>query len=193
MAASVLEGDGGVVGADQALIERSAAGDRDAYDSLLGGRLSGLYHTALGILRHDADAQDAVQDACVQAWHHLRTLREPERFDAWLGRILVNSCRARLRTRQRTRVREIDMTSAAGAADELADSRVVAQDVLTVMAIRRAFDRLKPDDRIILGLHHADQRPIEEIAALLGIAEGTAKWRLHAARLALTRALGREA
>ena len=190
---SVLEGDGVIVEADQALIARSAAGDREAYDALLGSRLGGLYHTALGILRHDADAQDAVQDACVQAWHHLHSLREPDRFDAWLGRILVNACRGRLRIRRRARVREIEMTSADSADAGSGDSGTLAHDVVTTLAIRRAFERLKPDDRIILALHHADQRPIEEIAALLGIAEGTAKWRLYAARRALTSALGREA
>lgn len=194
MAASVLEGNGRIADVDLTLIERSAGGDRDAYDRLIGGRLGGLYHTALGILRHDADAQDAVQDTCVQAWHHLRSLREPERFDAWLGRILVNACRERLRTRNRAKVREIDMTTMATThPDGPADSGSLAQDVITVIAIRRAFERLKPDDRIILGLHHSDLRSIEDIAQLLGIAEGTAKWRLHAARRALANALGREA
>lgn len=185
MAASVLEGNGRMADVDRTLIERSATGDRDAYDSLIGGRISGLYHTALGILRHDADAQDAVQDACVQAWHHLGSLREPDRFDAWLGRILVNSCRERLRSRSRARVREIEMTL-------VDEPQVDAPDAVTALAIRHAFGRLKADDRIILGLHHADHRPIHEIAQLLGIAEGTAKWRLHAARQALAAALRRE-
>ena len=57
----------------------------------------------------------------------------------------------------------------------------------------RAFDRLGPADRAILVLHHVDERPVAEIARTLGIPVGTAKWRLHAARKALERALEAEA
>jgi RNA polymerase sigma-70 factor (ECF subfamily) len=55
--------------------------------------------------------------------------------------------------------------------------------------IRRAFQRLDADKREILILHHVEERPVSDIAGLLGIPEGTAKWRLHAARQALERAL----
>jgi len=176
----------GSVGYDRALIARSVAGDLDAYDQLLEPRLGQLYYTALGIMRNEADARDALQDASFAAWRQLKSLRETDRFDAWLGRILVNTCRSALRVRGRVQVREIDMAandpSAASPATEIAERD----------AVRRAFLRLKPDERIILGLHHADQRSIEEIGDLLGIPEGTVKWRLHAARQSLAKALERE-
>jgi RNA polymerase sigma-70 factor (ECF subfamily) len=60
-------------------------------------------------------------------------------------------------------------------------------------AIGRAFDRLRPQDRIILALHHVEERPVAEIARSLGIPIGTAKWRLHAARRALAKAMEAEA
>ncbi len=60
-------------------------------------------------------------------------------------------------------------------------------------AISRAFDRLRPDERAILALHHVDERPVAEIARTLGIPVGTAKWRLHSARRALERAMEAEA
>ena len=78
---------------DLVLIEAAAGGDRAAFDALIESRLNGLFHTALAILRHDADARDAVQDSCVQAWRRLDRLRERERFDAWLGRSVA--CRRR--------------------------------------------------------------------------------------------------
>src|SRR3954452_3791029 len=94
---------------DLALIEAAAGGDRSAFDALIEARLSSLFHTALAILRHDADARDAVQDSCVQAWRGLDRLRDRERFDAWLGRILLNECRGLLRSRRRVQTREIDL------------------------------------------------------------------------------------
>jgi RNA polymerase sigma-70 factor (ECF subfamily) len=60
-------------------------------------------------------------------------------------------------------------------------------------AIGRAFERLRPQDRVILVLHHVEERPVAEIARSLGIPVGTAKWRLHAARGALQKAMEAEA
>ena len=60
-------------------------------------------------------------------------------------------------------------------------------------AIGRAFDRLRPQDRLILVLHHVEERPVAEIARSLGIPVGTVKWRLHVARGALEKAMEAEA
>src|SRR4051794_26632446 len=94
---------------DLLMIEAAVGGDRAAFDALIESRINGLFHTALAILRHDADARDAVQDSCVHAWRRLDHLRERERFDAWLGRILINECRGLLRSRRRVQIREIDL------------------------------------------------------------------------------------
>jgi RNA polymerase sigma-70 factor (ECF subfamily) len=72
-------------------------------------------------------------------------------------------------------------------------ARTPMDDVVDNDAIGRAFDRLRPQDRIILVLHHVEERPVAEIARSLGIPIGTAKWRLHAARNALERAMEAEA
>ena len=64
---------------------------------------------------------------------------------------------------------------------------------LTTTRSARAFDRLRPQDRMILVLHHVEERPVAEIARSLGIPVGTAKWRLHAARSALEKAMEAEA
>lgn len=178
--------------ADRALVELAAEGDRDAFEALVQARLARLFHTALGILRHEADARDAVQDSCVAAWKHLRRLRDPDRFDAWLARILVNACRARLRQRGTARVREIDVSIAGAGEGVPSTDPLMAERVVEADAVRRAFVRLRPDQRVILALHHADRRPITEIADLLDIPEGTVKWRLHVARQALAAALERE-
>ena len=73
------------------------------------------------------------------------------------------------------------------------DARAGIDNVAENDAIGRAFDRLRPDERAILALRHVDERPVAEIARTLGIPTGTAKWRLHAARRALERAMEAEA
>jgi RNA polymerase sigma-70 factor (ECF subfamily) len=185
---------------DRALVDRAAAGDHDAFDQLLGPRFRPALRTAMAILRLEDDARDAVQDAFVSAWQELPRLRDPEQFDAWLGRILLNRCRTVLRQRKVVRVREIALETDDDARDE-GRGRGAGHEpgaeggqagYAEADAVRRAFDRLDPDARVLIVLHHVEERPIAEIAALAGIPEGTVKWRLHAARKALERALARE-
>lgn len=186
--------------ADRALVERAAAGDHDAFDRLAGPRLLAAMRTAMAILRVEEDARDAVQEALVSAWRELPRLREPDQFDAWLGRILVNRCRSTLRHRKRVNVREIALDSGDDGNDEQRSPtryRPVGVEGGQAQfaegdAIRRAFERLDPDARALIVLHHVEERPVAEIAALAGVPEGTVKWRLHSARKALERALERE-
>jgi RNA polymerase sigma-70 factor (ECF subfamily) len=180
---------------ERAAIERAARGDHTAFDALVAARSGRLYRTALAILRSESDAQDATQDAFVAAWQHLPGLRNPEQFDAWLGRILVNTCRDGLRRRHRIQVHEIDVDSEEGSralGARAADRSPFAAGVSEADAIRRAFERLGPDHRALFALHYVDGRPLGEIAALLSVREGTIKWRLHRARTALETALREE-
>ena len=174
----------GVVGREPALIERARAGDSDAFEALIAPRIDTLFRTARAIVGNDADARDATQDACVSAWKHLPRLRDLDKFDAWLGRVLVNSCRMQLR-RQR-RVREIAMPTGF---DRAGPRETGPESVDGIDAVARAFDELGADARALLVLHHLRHEPLARIAASLGIPVGTVKWRLHAARRALERAL----
>lgn len=183
----------GLLGAPVALIERAQAGERAAFDLLVEQRLERAFRTARAILGNEADARDATQEAFLHAWRDLPRLRDPERFEAWLGRILVNSCREALRGRRRRFVREIaasdlgDPVVTLAARDPLPDERSAALDLL-----ERAFDALSVGERSILVLHHLEHRPLAEIASTLAIPTGTAKSRLHAARHSLERALEAE-
>lgn len=168
-------------------VERAGAGDRTAFDRLIDARLEPTFRTALAILGDEADARDACQEAFLAAWRELPRLREPERFDAWFGRIVVNACRDALRSRRRRRVREIDVDEAMSATlpsrARPFDERIVGLD-----ALERAFERLSIPERTILALHHLEHRPLSEIAGILGVPEGTVKSRLHAARRSFERA-----
>lgn len=173
------------------LVAQARAGDTEAFDRLTAMHIDSAYRTALAILRSEQDALDVVQDAFVSAWRELPRLREPDRFAAWLGRIIANRCRSALRHRRVVNLRVVArIDEAEGSVAALTDPRTPVADVIAdADAIRRAFERLRPDDRILITLHHVEGRPVTEVAALLGIAEGTAKWRLHAARDALARKL----
>lgn len=174
---------------DLALVARAQAGDPAAYERLVGPRLERLLRLAYSILASEADARDAVQESCLRAWRELPRLREPERFEAWLWQIVINACRSALRSRRRISVREIAVDALASGSEPIGPGRSFAEALGVSDAIRQAFRRLDPDKRAILVLHHVEERSIADIAALLAIPEGTAKWRLYAARQALERAL----
>lgn len=164
-----------------------------AFGQLVEHRVDRAYRIARAILGNDADARDATQDAFLDAWRQRTRLRDPARFDAWLGRILVNGCRQLRRGRHRRAVREIAVADLASPLETMAaagptpDERTVALDTL-----ERAFERLSVPERTILVLHHLEHQPLSEIAATLDIPVGTVKSRLHAARGALERALEAE-
>ena len=184
----------------QALVERAAGGEHAAFDRLTELFVDGAVRTALAILESEADARDAVQEAFVAAWRELPRLRDHGQFEAWLTRILVNRCRSVLRHRRVVGLREIALDPPEGATgsarsggDQAVDPRAVSQDAIgEADAIRRAFGRLTPDARVLIVLHHLEGRLVGDIAGLLGVPEGTVKWRLHAARAALERALEAE-
>jgi RNA polymerase sigma-70 factor (ECF subfamily) len=176
----------------RALVERARAGDQSAFEALIRSRLERLLRLAMSIVGNEADARDAVQESCLRAWRELPRLREDGRFEAWLWRITINTCRTTLRGRQRASVHEIAVDAMPLDFAPVGPGPAVADDVTVRDAIRRAFRRLDPDRRTILVLHYVEERPVTEIAVLLGVPEGTAKSRLFAARTALERALEAE-
>src|SRR6476620_11091837 len=91
----------GVVALTPELVERAQRGDHEAFDALATAAYHRLYAIARRILRDGYAAEDAVQDALVRAWRDLVGLRDPERFDACLARLLVNACNDHVRRRQR--------------------------------------------------------------------------------------------
>src|SRR5688572_10612863 len=88
---------------DRELLARARAGDREAFDLIVVTKGEAAFRTAAAILGNEADARDATQETFVAAWRRLADLRELDRFDAWLGRILINECRMALRSRRRVR------------------------------------------------------------------------------------------
>ena len=195
---AVTRAANGATSVDDALVRRARTGDSAAFEALVDSRIDRCYRLAWSILANEADAADATQDALVSAWRQLPRLRDPATFDGWLNRIVANA--ALMARRHRVRLREVSVRPAyrgdetpqpEPAQDPLA--RTAMDQFVDNDAIGRAFDRLRPQDRVILVLHHVEERPVAEIARSLGIPVGTAKWRLHAARRALEKAMEAEA
>lgn len=168
---------------DTALVQRAQGGDDEAFEALAtasGGRLLAI---AYRILRDLALAEDAVQQTLVAAWRDLPSLRDLERFDAWLYRLLVNACYREIRNTRRwaANVRVLD---AGDLTEADAAIGVVQRDQLD-----RGFRRLPPEQRAVFVFRHYLGMTEPEIADHLGIPLGTVKSRLHYARTSMRAAL----
>jgi RNA polymerase sigma-70 factor (ECF subfamily) len=167
------------------LVERARRGDHDAFAQLAGAVISRLDGAAWLIMRDPDQAKDAVQNALVRAWRDLPTLRDPDRFDAWIHRLLVRACVDEMRRLRRHRV-DVDLT-------DLHLDRTDGADHSSALADRdqleRGFRRLAPEMRTIIVLHHYLDLPMPVVAATLGVPLGTAKSRLHRALRSLRAAL----
>src|SRR6187551_1101557 len=172
---------------DRDLVTAARRGDQAAFMDLVRPRSNRLFAVAQRILRDIDRAEDALQDALVIAWRDLRGLRDPDRFDAWLNRVLVNVCisHAARERRRTTNLRVLPLDGPA-APDELVS--VADRDLLD-----RGFRRLAPDQRAILVMHHYLGYAPSEIAEILGIPPGTARSRLFNAHRAMRAALEADA
>ena len=178
---------------EQALVERARRGDPTAFDRLVAIRLAPTVRLARAIVGDHAEADDVAQDAFVQAWRNLPTLRDSAKFDAWFGKIVFNAARGSVRRRRNVMTVDIEALSMDGESHPALGRHDPGMDgVADLDALQGAFARLSADQRTILALHHLEERSVADSAARLGIPTGTAKWRLHAARTALERALESE-
>ncbi len=153
-------------------------GDHDAFAALATGVVDQCYALARMILRDVDRAEDAVQETLVKVWRELPRLRDPDRFDAWLRRLLVNACMDQGRTVRRTEsVKLIPLTLSAGSSLESA----VADREL----VDRGLRRIPVDQRVVLVLHHYVGLSHAEIAESLGLPLGTVKSRIRYAMEAM--------
>jgi len=166
-----------------ALVELARAGDEEAFASLARGAGDRLLAIAYRILRDLGLAEDAVQQTLVVAWRELPALRDADRFDAWLRRLLVNACyrEAGRRRRWATNVRVLPV-EVAGGTDDI--GAVVIRDQLD-----RGFRRLPPEQRAVFVFHHYLGLTLAEVANELDVPLGTVKSRLHYATNTLRAAI----
>ena len=168
---------------DRELVIRAREGDHDAFARLAAGSIGRLNAIAGLILTDHARAEDAVQDAFVDAWRDLRGLRDPDRFDAWLNRLLVRSCQNARRLDRRRGLVELPLLADSAALDDLQAS------VANSDQIARGLRRLTIDQRTVLVLSFYLDLSLGDAAATLGVPLGTMKSRLNRAIAALRAAV----
>lgn len=157
-----------------------------AFDALMTARLDRLYRVAYLVLHDEPSAQDAVQEALVRCWRGMPALREAERFDAWLHRLLLNAVNDEAKRRRRVSMTLTDLTVEPTQPDRV-------QGLVDRDEIAQVFGRLSLDHRTIVVLHHYLGMTVAEAATVIGIPVGTAKSRLHYATGALRAALEADA
>jgi RNA polymerase sigma factor (sigma-70 family) len=173
---------------DRQLVVRAQGGDHTAFAALAAASIGRLTAVARLTLRDSPRAEDAVQDALIDAWRNIRRLRDPDRFDAWLYRLLMRACLDQARQQRRRRVVEIPLPALGGPTVAAADRDLVVHDEL-----ERGLRSLAPDQRAVVVLIYYVDLPIGEVAHVLDVPIGTVKSRLNRALAALRARLDADA
>jgi RNA polymerase sigma-70 factor (ECF subfamily) len=159
----------------RSLVERARSGDHDAFSDLARTSIGRLYAIATLILRDGDRAQDAVQEALVSAWRDVRSIRDPDAWDAWLHRLTVRACTRMARRERRRDLVEVHVT--------LDEDPMAPDDPAMGLAERdrleRELDRLPLEQRAVMVLHFFLDLPLTDAAEILDVPIGTAKSRLH--------------
>jgi RNA polymerase sigma-70 factor, ECF subfamily len=143
----------------------------DAFRRLADRHLDASYRLARAILQDASEAEDATHDAFVTAWRKWSTLRDPARFEHWFHRILVNTCRNRLRRRARWQTRDLS--------DQLAETNDPYRTSHERDRLGQALGHLSPDHKVVVAMRFYLDLTVDEIARRLGVRPGTVKSRLH--------------
>ena len=167
------------VEADQEVISRVLAGERNAFSVLIHRYQDPLYRHALGMTGSPDVAEDILQMSFIKAYHHLAEVRG--RFDAWVFRIVANGCKDWLKNIRRTPLSydEDDQPTSYANPDEELDRTELRDD------LDRALQKLPPSLREAFIMKHVEGRSYEEMAELLTTTVGALKMRVHRAREAL--------
>jgi RNA polymerase sigma factor (sigma-70 family) len=183
--------------AEAALVERARAGDKDAFGELVERYHAMVHRIAARMVGGSPDlAHDLAQEALLQAYLSLRTLRDPNRFASWLYGITLNVCRSYFRER---RMRFTSLEALAGGMwhnrlpliDPTPDPQEVLEERELHARMLQAIGELSPGNRAVVLMHYYDGLMAHEIGALLGITVAAVKGRLHKSRRALHTALAR--
>lgn len=173
----------------RSLVERAAAGDQRAFETLVRQSSDRLFAIAFRILRDHHSAEDALQQTLATIWDELPRLRDLDRFEAWSYRVIVRVSIAQARRERRGGV-VIQLLPDEAAVDMISSRTPDEVDAVADRdQVQRGLERLKPDQRAILVLQHYVGLSLSEIGDVLGIPAGTAGSRLHYATRALRAAI----
>lgn len=172
---------------ERRLVERAMHGDEAAFDALIERVGDHLHSVARRILRDPYLAEDATQRALLETWRTLPNLRDPDRFEAWSYRLVVNACYAEAR-RERRHHGDLRLLAS--------DGQVIPDHAAGVSAreqLDHAFRALGVEHRTVVVLIHYVGMTPTEAAAAMGTPVGTVRSRLHYALKSMRSALEAEA
>ena len=152
------------------LVRKARNCDKEAFADLVRLCTPDLYKVARAILRNDADAADAIQEALLASWEKLGDLHDERYFKTWMTRILINKCYEVLRNQAKRP--QCEMPEDMGASDE----------GLAEVEWRLLLEELDDKHRLVIVLHYVMGYKVSEIAALIDANENTVKSRLVVAR-----------
>ena len=159
--------------ADLELVKRAKAGDRSAFDELVGPLIGQAFRLAFGMLHDRAAAEDAVQEAAVRSWRKLNNLRPGNPLRPWFLAIVANQCRRAMRDRWWSVLKRSDLT----ALTQQVDAALVDE----AETLRQGLLRLSVRDRLVVVLRYYLDLSFEEVAATLRVSPSAARVRAHRA------------
>jgi RNA polymerase sigma-70 factor, ECF subfamily len=179
------------------LIARIVAGEKELFHELIRPYERMVYLTVLSILKNETEAEDAAQEAVINAYRHLGSFRAEAKFSTWLTTIAINEGRKRLRRAKGVTFESIDEQEEEKGGDftpaQLTDWREIPLEALERKelreALRRAVAELPDNYRQVFTLRDLEELNIEETAQALGLNIGVVKVRLHRARVMLQKRL----
>ena len=197
MSATVLDKTWSAESDDATLVRCIVAGDAAAFEAIMRRYNRRLYRLARATMRSDADAEDALQDAYVKAYHALAQFRGDASLSTWLARIVHNECLMRLR-RDARRDNVIPMAGDADVSErEIPDAAIERPEAAAMRSQMRALlerhiDELPEALRAVFVLRAIEDLSVQEVAQCLGLSEVAVRSRHFRARSLLREALARE-
>ena len=177
----------------QPAVEAALQGDESGFSFLYETTYRDMYYVALKYLKNEDAAQDVLQDAYLKAWKSLSTLKEPNNFPAWLGRIVANTAKNQLAKKNPLLFSETEQESEDGDSFvyEIEDDSEQYQPELKYSAeeiqtlVREMIGSLSDEQRMCVIMYYLEGQSVRDIAEALEVSENTVKSRLHYSRKAL--------
>ena len=161
------------------LVRAAQTGDLPAFGDLVRRYELRVYRTALRMLGNPTEAEDAAQDAFVQAWQALPTFRKDSSVSTWLYRIVTNRCLNLLQARRELEVLPATEVAAVGGVEQTVETNAM------LVALRTAIERMTPEQRVTFVLREFEGLRYDEIAEVLDVSVSSVKGRLNRARIEL--------
>ncbi len=182
---------------DGELVRRAAGGEEAAFAAIMRRHNQLLFRTARSIVKSDAEAEEALQEAYLRAWRALSRFRADAKLSTWLVRIVINEALGRLRTRASVIPLDAAMNMIEHEGTSLGDAEDGSPDSMAMRAQLRALiearvDRLPEAFRIVFMLRAVEEMSVREVAEALGIPEATVRTRFHRARALMRESLASE-